>query len=101
MPPRTTRANVLPRQRGSGRPRASDGEQTRLRIIDSARRCFGEFGYRETSNSTIAEAAGLTAGMIYHYFENKRAMFLFVHEETQKEILRVVLEAVSSSTSFV
>ncbi len=93
-------SRVQTRQRGSGRPPASDGEKTKQKILSAARKCFGKHGYRETSNRIIAEEALLTPGTIYYYFDNKRDMFLSVHEDTQKEILNVVLPAVAPAKTF-
>ena len=88
------------RQRGSGRPPASDGEQTRLRILEAARICFGEHGYRETSNWMIADAVSLTPGTIYHYFENKRDLFLAAHEFSQRDILAHNNASVEGASTF-
>jgi AcrR family transcriptional regulator len=83
-----------------GRPSGSDGEVTRRRILDAAQRCFADQGYRETSNRIVAEAAGLTPGTIYHYFANKRDLFMTVHREIQQEIQQEVSTVVQSSTTF-
>src|ERR1700689_3218095 len=84
----------------SGRPPDTDGEVTRRRVMDSAQLCFSEQGYRETSNRMIAEKAGVTPGTIYHYFENKRDLFLSVHREIQQEIQLRVRAAVQSAPTF-
>lgn len=84
----------------SGRPPDTDGEVTRRRVMDSAQLCFAEQGYRETSNRMIAEKAGVTPGTIYHYFKNKRDLFLTVHEEIQAEVQKRVRTAVQSAPSF-
>ena len=79
-----------------GRPPGSDREATRRRIMDAAQLCFGEYGYRETSNRVIADLAHVTTGTIYHYFASKRNLFLAVHEQTQADItarLRPVVES--------
>lgn len=79
-----------------GRPPGGDSEMTRRRIMDAAQLCFGEHGYQETSNRMIAEMAGVTTGTIYHYFENKRDLFLAIHEATQLDInerLRAIIQS--------
>jgi len=81
------------RQRGAGRPTAGDSEQTKQKILDAARHCFGEQGYKRTSNRMIADRARLTTGTIYHYFENKRDLFLEVHKSTQKTIMSYIVPA--------
>jgi AcrR family transcriptional regulator len=84
----------------SGRPPDADGEVTRRRVMDSAQLCFSEQGYRETSNRIIAEKAGVTPGTIYHYFKNKRDLFLTVHEDIQEEIQKRVRAPVQAATTF-
>jgi len=75
-----------PSQRRQGRPQAGDGDATRVRIIDAALFCFGNYGYRETSNRMVADRADVTTGTIYHYFGSKSDLFREVHEITQRDI---------------
>lgn len=54
---------------------STKGERTRQRLLEIAIHRFGERGYRSTSVSEIARAAGLTQAAVYAYFENKEALF--------------------------
>jgi AcrR family transcriptional regulator len=51
------------------------GERTRLRLLDLAIERFGAQGYKATSVSEIARAAGLTQAAAYAYFPSKEALF--------------------------
>ena len=51
------------------------GERTRRRLLELAIQRFGERGYRATSVSEIARAAGLTQAAAYAYFPSKEALF--------------------------
>ncbi|MEJ5254521.1 MAG: helix-turn-helix domain-containing protein [Acidimicrobiales bacterium] len=51
------------------------GERTRRRLLAIAIERFGERGYRATSVSEIARAAGLTQAAAYAYFPSKEALF--------------------------
>lgn len=51
------------------------GERTRRRLLEIAIERFGERGYRATSVSEVARAAGLTQAAVYTYFESKEALF--------------------------
>ena len=53
----------------------SKGERTRRRILEIAIERFGERGYRATSVSEIARAAGLTRAASYAYFDSKESLF--------------------------
>lgn len=70
-----------------GRPPASTSAETRARIIDAARDCFGRYGYDKTTNQLIARQAGITSGAIYHYFESKQELFESVASETLSVVL--------------
>jgi AcrR family transcriptional regulator len=55
--------------------KATKGERTRQRLLDLAVERFGAQGYRTTSVSEIARAAGLTQAAAYAYFPSKEALF--------------------------
>lgn len=78
MPP-TAVAAADPAASGSGphadEPRETKGERTRRRLLDLAIARFGDRGYRATSVSEIARAAGLTQAAVYAYFPSKEALF--------------------------
>ena len=50
-------------------------EDRREHIIDAALRAFAQKGFARTTNKDIAREAGITPGLIYHYFESKEALF--------------------------
>jgi AcrR family transcriptional regulator len=66
----------------STRPRSarSDGEQSRLRLLQAGLRLFAQQGFAQTSTREIAEAAGTNVAAISYYFGDKaglyRAVFL-------------------------
>lgn len=48
------------------------------RILDAAQQCFIEHGFHAASMANIADAAHMSAGLIYRYFENKNAIILAI-----------------------
>lgn len=70
-------------------PRISDErrEERRRAILDATVQCLTAHGYLGTSMRTIAEAAGLTKGGLYAYFENKEAIVLAVADEQMRHQL--------------
>lgn len=60
---------------GSPARAASKGERTRSRLLELAVERFGANGFRATSVSEIARAAGVTQAAVYAYFANKEALF--------------------------
>ncbi len=58
--------------------RIADGPasaERREQILEAAMRVFARKGYGGATNKDIALEAGITPGLIYHYFEDKRALF--------------------------
>lgn len=57
--------------------RAGAGQDTRKRrqILDGARHVFLEQGFDSASMNDIAEAAGVSKGTLYVYFDSKEALF--------------------------
>ncbi|HBK46289.1 MAG TPA: hypothetical protein DDZ67_07615 [Xanthomonadaceae bacterium] len=74
--------------------------QQRQRILDAARECFIEDGFEAASMARIAARAGLSTGLSYHYFENKRAVVLALIRQ-QLEESRAGLARIQPSDDFV
>ncbi|RXR08672.1 TetR/AcrR family transcriptional regulator [Pseudoxanthomonas composti] len=55
-------------------------ESQRERILDAAQRCFIARGFHAATVSDIATEAGISQGLMYRYFDNKRAMILALIE---------------------
>lgn len=55
-------------------------EAQRQRILDAAQRCFIARGFHAGSISDIAAEAEISQGLMYRYFENKRALILALIE---------------------
>jgi AcrR family transcriptional regulator len=57
------------------------GAGRREQIMDAALRVFASKGYTRTTIKDIAGEAGITTGLIYHYFTNKDALLKTIFEE--------------------
>lgn len=56
----------------------------------AALECFGRSGFDRTTNSQIAERAGISPPTLYHYFDSKAALFQAVaHEVTESFYARI------------
>src|SRR6266567_3881925 len=55
-------------------------EDRREQIIDAAMQAFSQKGYARATNKDIAREAGITPGLIYHYFESKEALLQAIVE---------------------
>jgi AcrR family transcriptional regulator len=59
----------------------------RERILDSAARVFGQYGYRLASMELVAQECGLTRQALYHHFDSKEALFRAVVEAVHENAL--------------
>lgn len=56
------------------------GEETSERIIASAEKIFGKYGFQKATVAMIAKEAGCNVSMISYYFKSKEALFEKVNE---------------------
>jgi AcrR family transcriptional regulator len=64
------------------RPKYSrlEPEQRRDQILDAANTLFAERGYDEVSIEDIASAAGVTRGLVHHYFGGRKQVYVALLE---------------------
>lgn len=82
----------------SNRPRAAMIEQTRARLIASARQAFARLGYAKTSMDDLTAEAGLTRGALYHHFGDKQGLLAAVVEQIDSE-MDERLDAISAAAT--
>ncbi|MGE0600778.1 MAG: TetR/AcrR family transcriptional regulator [Dehalococcoidia bacterium] len=63
-------------ERNGGR----SGDDTRRKILETARSLFGSIGFDATTVRTIAEAVGLTDAALYYHFKSKREILRAIWE---------------------
>lgn len=56
-------------------------KKTRQRILDAAFKKFAQEGFAKTSVSSVAKKAGISKGLIYHYFESKEAILAAIFDQ--------------------
>lgn len=59
---------------------------SRRRIIDAALALFAEHGYERTSVRMIADAAGISQGLLYNYFDGKQALLRAIFEQSVADV---------------
>ncbi|WP_413305031.1 TetR/AcrR family transcriptional regulator [Bacillus sp. 1P10SD] len=50
------------------------------RIINAAIQEFAQKGYSNASTNEIVKEAGISKGLLFHYFQNKKQLFLFLFD---------------------
>lgn len=77
-------------------PKVVDKEARRAAIAAAASRVFARHGFQGASVDDVAEAAGISKGTVYSYFENKEALFFATFEAFQAQVAEELAEAMAS-----
>ncbi|MCU4184614.1 TetR/AcrR family transcriptional regulator [Acidiferrimicrobium sp. IK] len=76
-----------------------DSDQRRGQILAAAQGLFSGRPYGAVSTTEIAEAAGVTRGLLHHYFGTKRALYLEVVQELVGVPVVPLLDAITAQRS--
>jgi len=68
-------------------------------IIDTALHLFVTKGYHATSIQAIAKEAGIAIGLMYHYFNSKEDMLVYIMEDKMQEIRNSAMTELSKTTN--
>jgi len=63
------------------------------RIVYAAMNLFGEVGYKKAYISEIAEAAGISKALVFHYFKNKKGLYSYLVYYTGKIVMTEAQES--------
>jgi AcrR family transcriptional regulator len=73
------------RPKAAASTKTAKGGQTRARILEVALNLFLERGYEETTMRAVAEAADVSLGNAYYYFESKEQLVQAFYERSHRE----------------
>ncbi len=79
--PAENRSESAPRRRGRPAGRTEHGLAVRDKLYDTAIGLIGELGYEQTTLRQVADRAGVSVGLLYRYFPNKRALVLALYDQ--------------------
>ncbi len=79
-------------------PQSESNTDRREQILGAAMVCFAKRGFHQTSMHHIAEAAGISVGLIYRYFASKEAVIGALAEEHKTELAHLLERARSAPT---
>ncbi len=74
-------------------PRTADHEARRVQICRGVRRCALEVGLPAVTMSGAAGAAGVSVGLVQHYYDSKEALFVDTLERVLADVLARVMHA--------
>lgn len=55
-------------------------EEKQQRILNAALKEFAQKGYKNASTNQIVKDADISKGLLFHYFKNKKQLFLFLYD---------------------
>lgn len=58
------------------------------RILNAALREFGEKGYKKAATDNIVREAEISKGALFHYFNSKKDLFLFLYDYTLETVMK-------------
>lgn len=82
---------------GDDRPRRLEADARREQILSCAVDLFGERPYDDVSTVDVARAAGVTRGLLHHYFGTKRGLYIEVVRR-MLDLTRIDLVAATLAT---
>lgn len=81
-----------PIRRVDGKPVRGKGARTRQRLLEAAEQVFANLGYYDASIVKITEAAGVSLGTFYQYFESKQTIFDELVEDLNRRVRHAMSE---------
>lgn len=73
-------------------PQQQRSIEKRNKIIDAGYQLFCEKGYHNTNTAEIAKLAGVSTGIVYNYFKDKKDIFMYVIEAYENSITEPLYE---------
>ncbi len=90
VPPPPAPARERDKERDQSRPRLRlEVDERRAQLLALALRTFAERSYDEVSIDELARAAGVSKGLVYHYFPAKRDLYVAALREAARQLLEV------------
>ena len=81
----------------AAQPAGSGADLTRSRLIDAARKAFGEKGFHATTTRDIASAAGLSPAAVYVHHRTKEDLLYAISRAGHEEILTDMRAAIAGA----
>ncbi|MEA2468565.1 MAG: hypothetical protein QOJ57_2691 [Thermoleophilaceae bacterium] len=66
-----------------------DVDERRRQLLEAGTRVFTERSYDDASMAEVARAAGISKGLLYHYFPSKRDLFVATLEAAAAELQEI------------
>ena len=68
------------------------------RMINAGLKIFAKYGYRHATTDDIVKEAGISKGLLFHYFTNKVGVYVFLMDYSVRFLLLELSRAVKKDT---
>ncbi len=68
--------------------------EKRIRLINAAMREFGENSFDKASTNKIVKEAGISKGLLYHYFDSKEDLFDYLFDYALDAVAKPIAEEI-------
>lgn len=74
--------------------------EKRRQITTAALQVFAEKGYRQANTRDIAAKAGISKGLLFYYFKNKKSLYLYLADHLRRAIESRLPKAMAETSDF-
>ncbi len=67
-------------------------EEKQKAIINAGYRVFSRNSYKNSPMSEIAEAAGISKSLLFHYFRNKKELYMFLWDKCAETTIKYLTD---------
>ena len=68
-----------------------DNDQRRAQLLELGKRAFSDRAYDDVSIDDLARVAGISKGLLYHYFPTKRDLYVAGLREIADELVEAIV----------
>lgn len=66
-------------------------------VINAALKVFTQYGYKKASTDVIVKEAGISKGLLFHYFDSKKGTYAFIYEYSIRYMTMELMQTVKKS----
>lgn len=67
-------------------------EEKRMRIVNAGMEVFGKYEYKRAVTDEIAFKAGISKGLLFYYFHNKKNLYLFLYRQCNELMKTLIID---------
>ena len=65
---------------------SSLSEEKKNAVVNAALEVFGTNEYKRASTDLIAAKAGISKGLLFYYFKNKKELYMYIFEYVMEKV---------------